>query len=92
MNPSSDLSKLSRVENLDRIQSLDWAGLVFNRFASNNIWNVFRIGSEWSRMIREQISKLLRIARIEFQSETFDRVSFVVKRLHANPIQSKTSL
>ena len=64
INPSSDFNSIlfSVYGLLPRIKS-DWVGSIFYRFSSNEIQNVFRIGSEWFALARIQISKWIGIFR-----------------------------
>ena len=40
-----------------QIEVSDWFGLIFKRFSTNKIQNVFRIGSDWSALSRIHISE-----------------------------------
>ena len=48
----------------------DWVELIFNRFESNRIYNVFRIGSEWNCLVWIQTPEWFGFVQKKFQSET----------------------
>ena len=71
INPTSDWFGLIWIANLVshsfefiRIDVSELIGLIFNRFSSNEIQSVFRIGSEWFVLARIQISEWIGIVLI----------------------------
>ena len=75
INPCPDGFWFIPIENLlrsrsdsfgqkSRIES-DWVGLIFKLFSTNEIQNVFRIGSYWFALTRIQISEWFGIALIQ---------------------------
>ena len=65
--------------------------MIFDRFSSNEIQNVFRIGSEWFALARVQISEWIGIALIDSESisiwyfrqgNSYGKLRFTVSDVH----------
>ena len=68
INPISDWSKPnSQSEPIWIIPTLNWVWLIFDRFSSNDIQNVFRIGLEWFALARIQILEWNGIVLIDLE-------------------------